>query len=187
MVVESLLALTGTCCAYNTLKHIKTKEEIFLDELTQVYNRKIIKKLKKLEDSGKKFIIVGCDIDHFKNVNDTYGHQAGDLVLKAFAQILKTLVKKKDYIVRFGGEEFFVFFSEPEKGSREIFYERVEDIRKELENLEILTVENELIKVTSSFGICFDYNKDIETKIKEADEFLYEAKNSGRNKVCCQL
>jgi len=148
----------------------------YFDALTKVYNRYGFNKhLNEL--SNKKFSLIFCDIDHFKKINDTYGHDAGDMVLKKVASILKKNLRKNDIIGRWGGEEFLILLPETE----------LENAKKVAEKLR-KTIEKENFnipqQVTCSFGISeHQENEDIESTIKRADELLYKAKNGGRNKV----
>ena len=148
----------------------------YFDALTKVYNRYGFNKhLNEL--SNKKFSLIFCDIDHFKKINDTYGHDIGDLVLKKVASILKENLRKNDIIGRWGGEEFLILLPDTE----------LEDAKQVAEKLrKIIEKENFNIpqKITCSFGIAeHKENQDIESTIKKADELLYKAKNGGRNKV----
>lgn len=158
---------------------------LFHDELTGIFNRRfIVNKLDELlkDNEVKELCIIFLDIDHFKSVNDTYGHDKGDLVLKKISEIiekkLKELSGKDDFSIgRFGGEEFLVLLSNvSEKKGKEI-----------AETL-LFLVESEKIEgidkpITISGGLV--YSKDLtgDELIKIADEKLYRAKESGRNKV----
>jgi diguanylate cyclase (GGDEF)-like protein len=121
------------------------------------------------------------DMDYFKKVNDTYGHEAGDIVLKTLANILKNSVRKSDIIIRYGGEEFLVILQniKNEKDALHV----AEKIRKNVEDT-VIDIGSDKIKKTVSIGISIYPNhceKGWEC-IKAADIALYEAKRSGRNK-----
>ena len=123
------------------------------------------------------------DIDKFKNINDNYGHDIGDEVLKRLADNLLSLLRQSDVITRIGGEEFAIVFPNT---SIDGAYKTSEKIRKAVENLEIKIKENILISFTVSIGIAvFDENidKDVHSILKRADIALYKAKDTGRNKV----
>lgn len=160
---------------------LKVKQMSLEDNLTGLYNRNILKdnvfdkKTEKLLFNGSVLML---DIDHFKKVNDEYGHQTGDVVLCRLAAMLRTNIRKEDYIVRFGGEEFVIIFRElPLQETISI----AERIRKEVEECEIQPT------FTISCGIApFYAGNRFETVIKQADDNLYKAKNTGRNKVCFQ-
>jgi diguanylate cyclase len=176
------LLLIG-CCTANYFKNKQLKTNVNTDFLTGMYNRKILPQIELLEKNGNQFYIIACDIDHFKRVNDNYGHSAGDLVLKTVSETIKGLFKSNiDYTVRFGGEEFFIFMQANEDTKQKIF-DRTETIRQKIEELHILTEDMKLIKITASFGICIDLTKPIKNRIDMADKNLYKAKESGRNKI----
>jgi len=184
MIFETATGLLSTCCAVNMAYNKTLKNDNYTDQLTGLYNRKFLKKLEAMEKSGDKFYVIGCDIDHFKRVNDTYGHTTGDIVLKTFSETLKGMFKgSKDYVVRFGGEEFFIFSKKSPEYTEDIIFNRVEETRKKIEDLEILSTDTQLIKITVSFGISYDDKLSIDKKIEDSDKKLYEAKNTGRNKV----
>ena len=151
------------------------------DKLTNLYNRRQIEKLIQTEINRSQrfksnFALVILDIDYFKDVNDTYGHQVGDIVLTEFANILKDTLRKTDFIGRFGGEEFMIIC--PEIGEIEIF-KVIESLRLKIANFDFEKVGHK----TASFGITIYKDTDtLDSIIKRADDALYEAKNSGRNR-----
>lgn len=158
------------------------------DDLTQIYNKRyIIERLPAhiaiahLENRPLSFMM--ADIDHFKTINDTYGHLAGDHILKEFAQILRENTRQdKDWIARFGGEEFIVCFTDTDKALALTIAERM---RKSIEET-IFNYSGEKIRLTSSFGLCTMSSEEImdyEALIHCADKNLYEAKKTGRNRV----
>ena len=121
------------------------------------------------------------DIDYFKSVNDTYGHQCGDYVLKQIANAALQTFRKTDTVFRFGGEEFVVILTETDIDQASIPLER---FRKTVETLAPV-FENKTVDITVSIGAC-QYNDSFKTKeefLQKTDEALYEAKNSGRNKT----
>lgn len=157
----------------------KINDEAAKDELTGVYNRKYLgqfgNELIKKYRHGVPFSLLICDLDHFKAINDTYGHQAGDDVLKKFAGFLRENVREVDVIFRYGGEEFLIFFCNTRKLDAFTIAEKLR-IR-----WEALRVYNS----TFSGGIA-EYSHDmgsIEALIEAADKCLYEAKASGRNQI----
>lgn len=153
------------------------------DQLTQIFNRhRIIEEMEKAMNSYKRhnqiFTVALFDIDHFKKVNDSYGHDAGDAVLKNLAQNVKINLRTTDVLGRWGGEEFIIIFFETGLESAAIASEK---IRKFVENIE----REDVVKITCSFGITQGIEEDsIESIIKRADEQLYKAKAMGRNRVC---
>ncbi|NMA68781.1 MAG: GGDEF domain-containing protein [Desulfitobacterium sp.] len=141
--------------------------------------------LKWAEKRGTSLALLIFDIDHFKKVNDKYGHLAGDHVLAELAQLAKGLVRKNDILARFGGEEFVLIAPNTgEKGA----YKLGERIRRAVES-HTFQYEGEKMSVTVSIGIAVldesndDQQKLQEELIKAADEALYLAKNKGRNRV----
>ena len=146
------------------------------DALTGVYNRHGLREIELKQKRGKEQTAVILDIDFFKKVNDTYGHDSGDVVL---AQIAKTMENALNTpVCRWGGEEFVAWFPEGLKDR-----ERVEALRKDIEKMNIKT-DDGLIRVTVSMGAVTD-NGDVvlEKLINRADDCLYRAKHTGRNKV----
>ena len=121
-----------------------------------------------------------CDIDHFKRVNDTYGHNAGDAVLRHVAKVLASTIRACDGVYRWGGEEFIIVLERATVGEAAEVAER---IRQAVMN-SVCAFEDLAIRVTMSFG-CADVNLNLtaEENIKAADERLYRAKATGRNKV----
>ena len=155
------------------IKYHKVKKESEFDELTKILNRRgLEKKLKDIE----KGVILFFDIDHFKNVNDTYGHEFGDFVLSEIGTILKKTFRKSDCLGRWGGEEFIVVLPHT---NYEDGLKLAEKVRKTIENYSFKNV-----KITISIGIGeFKNKKEFEQALNLADEALYKAKNNGRNQI----
>lgn len=146
------------------------------DALTTLPNRYAIE-LFLSNNVGTDYITVICDLDDFKKINDTYGHQQGDVVLKNFGIILKRLLSQNIFVGRYGGEEFVMFFK-----NTNVRYvkQHLSNIRKEIENNVELTNDKYQIKVSS--GMCImDKDKTLKNSIKEADMALYYVKNNGKN------
>lgn len=157
------------------------------DSMTGLYNRRSFyytsKKILLLAQRNFEEIhIIMLDIDNFKSINDTYGHDIGDKVITALANELFTSTRKSDIAARWGGEEFLILLPKTdEKGA----LNKAEEIRSAVAKLEI-----ENVKFTVSIGVAtFDYTEDatIDDAIKKADYALYEAKNSGKNRVCTHI
>ena len=169
----------------------KIIEEIAItDALTKLYNRRhfndlFTREINRTKRDEKYFSFLIMDIDHFKQYNDTYGHQAGDEVLIKFAKSLKTSISRaSDSVFRLGGEEFGLIFSDlNEKDSLEF----ANIVKNDIEKLEIEHSKNSASKfITASMGLVVQKGKNIlndDEIYKLADEALYEAKESGRNKV----
>lgn len=175
-----------------TLKHFQRFSSIkniaIYDTLTGLYNRRYIEEklgvdAKKSFYGGTPLSLVMVDIDHFKKVNDTLGHTEGDQALCKISSLLKNSVRKKDTVVRYGGEEFILIL--PETGLEESFV-IAERIRRLVENTPF-EVGKAQVNLTVSMGISnFPSHraKSKEELIRMADQALYDAKRGGRNKVC---
>jgi diguanylate cyclase (GGDEF)-like protein len=166
--------------AYNKIEHLA-----LTDTLTGIPNRRNISNLMAKEVSrctrnGGNFSMIMCDIDFFKNVNDTYGHDTGDFVLKTVAELIKDELRNQDVVARWGGEEFLIML--PETGL-DASCGVAEKLRKKIENHK-MDFGNHSFNVTMTFGVSV-YEKElgIEKSIKKADDALYEGKQTGRNKV----
>lgn len=152
------------------------------DKLTSLYNRRKIEELLEFEINRSErfnhnFGLAIVDIDKFKEVNDTYGHQIGDKVLKEIANILNTNRRKTDFVGRYGGEEFIIICPESD----------VEGVIKLMETFKEKICKHKFSKVgnkTASFGVTMSQRGDtIESVLKRADDALYQAKDNGRNKI----
>ncbi|NOZ04532.1 MAG: GGDEF domain-containing protein [FCB group bacterium] len=157
------------------------------DALTQIYNRQIFSNILEGEVHRasryqRPFCLIMFDIDHFKKVNDTYGHLAGDRVLMGLAKLVKQLNRDSDIFARIGGEEFMILSIETDlEGARK----HAERLRKAIEEFDFGGVG----KVTCSFGVV-RFRKDGDTAntlLKRVDDAMYQAKKTGRNKVVTEL
>jgi len=134
----------------------------------------------KSSDDGSPMACMMIDADHFKEVNDTYGHEAGDAVLAAFAKILKKTCRTVDIVGRYGGEEFVGLLSETDTQGGVIFAEKV---RSHVEKARFM-YKGKRIEVTVSCGVSERAKHvSLHATINSADEYLYKAKNEGRNRV----
>lgn len=153
-----------------------------LDYLTKINNRQsietiLIKELKGVERYDKKLSVIIFDIDDFKNVNDTYGHNIGDIVLKTIANIVSSTIRESDYFGRWGGEEFVVISTESSLEQAAVVAEK---IRKNICSYEFKKAGN----LSCSIGVA-EYNRGdtYQTIVNNADIALYKAKQSGKNRV----
>jgi polar amino acid transport system substrate-binding protein len=152
------------------------------DNLTTLFNRRKLEELIQAEiDKGyhvdNSFCLSILDIDHFKEVNDKYGHQRGDSVLVEIASVLKDSLRITDYVGRYGGEEFIIIFPESSIEDVKLI---IEGVRLKIAQYDFEGIEHK----TASFGLtAFKAGDTIETVVKRADNALYEAKESGRNRV----
>lgn len=159
------------------------------DGLTGLFNRAFWEQAFKEEFAKLKCMETPCslvifDIDHFKKVNDTYGHHTGDEVIRRTANLLKRTARGSDICGRFGGEEFTVLLPNTSEEQAKYFAER---LRKRIEQ-EIVKVEEFLINYTISLGVC-EYKSQFDSHtqwLKSADSALYRAKEGGRNQTCSQ-
>lgn len=164
----------------------RLEELATLDGLTGLLNKRALlelaaQKLRSANRFGKKLSVLVCDIDFFKKVNDTYGHDIGDIVIRGFADVLRRNKRDTDILGRFGGEEFVIVCEETaEQGAIQL----AERIRLELEATRFTTEQGE-IAVTCSVGVTSypTFGNDWETLFKSADEALYVSKRGGRNRV----
>jgi len=163
----------------------ETKKESKEDFLTKLYNKRALDEFMELKEAEyqryeRNYAIVMLDIDHFKEVNDTFGHEAGDAVLSAFAKILKKEARSVDIVGRFGGEEFLALLSDTDTHGGVTFAKKV---LKHVEKSRFMYKGNR-IKVTVSAGVS-ERKKHIslQATISSADEYLYIAKKNGRNRV----
>jgi len=161
-------------------------EESYTDKLTNLKNRMgFFADFNKtynaiINDTNRKLSLFICDIDKFKLVNDTYGHNAGDEVLKHVANIMMENTHENDGMYRWGGEEFIMIMTDTDIKE---CAEKAEKLRKIIEASDCVA-EGNVIKHTMSFGVTqFDPAKTIEENISDADRKLYTAKESGRNRV----
>lgn len=171
------------------LKNRRFLEEVIYPEANQFMNSYLMQQSneeKRVVQSNNIYAIFMIDIDHFKKINDTYGHKAGDMVLMQISKILKENTRDDDFIVRWGGEEFLIVYR---SFSPEYLSIKAEQIRKSVNTFEFVIGDNKTINITCSLGCITyplvpatdDYIK-LETCIALADAGLYYAKNNGRNK-----
>ncbi len=171
-------------CVYRDLS--KEKELYYLsitDPLTHIYNRRYFterlkEEIEKIKRNKNRFFLIMFDIDHFKAVNDRYGHNVGDVVLKTLVNIVKQRIRKTDIFARWGGEEFVILLPDiPVEQAVTL----AEELRKKIENSIFPIVEH----ITVSFGVAGYCKGDtIDTIIERVDSMLYKAKSEGRNRVC---
>jgi diguanylate cyclase (GGDEF)-like protein len=154
------------------------------DGLTGLWNHRIIVNRLQAEVSrsrreGSQVSVILADLDHFKNINDTYGHQVGDSVLRETGSILQGLVRSYDWVGRYGGEEFLLILP---GSSMENALDRAEELRAAVMAASI-PYDGEVIRVTASFGVASGMPDNYQAMIQAADAALYRAKESGRNRV----
>jgi diguanylate cyclase (GGDEF)-like protein len=164
------------------LEQFSLERRVSRDHLTGAYSRdffdtNIDTLIEKTQKSNRFLGVILFDIDHFKRVNDTFGHNVGDTVLKHLAVTVKYSIRDEDMLIRWGGEEFLLL---AETESNENLRRMAEHIRQRVEHEPFASVKH----ITCSFGTAiYRADEPIEATIKRADEALYKAKNGGRNRV----
>jgi diguanylate cyclase (GGDEF)-like protein len=170
---------------------VKLQEQATTDITTGIANRRCFEErlaaeCQDAERHERTLSLLMIDIDHFKTVNDGYGHQMGDHVLKEIANVLRESVRGTDTVARYGGEEFAVILREPQKDGEDGAAAAAERIRRTIANTPLVTIgRNESLYVTVSIGIA-SYPEDAvfpAPLLEAADQALYYAKRSGRNQV----
>lgn len=172
----------------NSMLYRKIKNSAKLDPLIGIYNRKTFFKVlektlkKNLDEVNKKYAIVMIDLDNFKRVNDTLGHQFGDEVLINTGILIKEKLKRGDIIARYGGEEIIIYIDDA--SDEENVFTRIEEIRKAVE-LNIVDREGVRKQITASFGLSFypEDGENLSQVIQSADQELYKVKDAGKNQV----
>ena len=174
------------CILIDVTEKKKNQEKLYKasikDELTGAFNRRYLRDLfpsehRKSKDKDYKMSLIMFDVDFFKKVNDTYGHDVGDKVLKKVTEVAEKHIRKGDFLFRIGGEEFVIMLAGADK---DIAYKIAEEIR---ENIKQHTFE-EGFNVTVSFGVTEVKEDDnLETALKRADMALYESKRGGRDRT----
>ena len=176
-----LISLTNITSMAEESKHYE--HDASYDDLTQIYNRAKLNEIfeneiKKIKTTKDNLSFILLDIDHFKEVNDTYGHLVGDNVLIQMSNLIKEHVRETDVFARWGGEEFVLLLPNVEINKA---IDIANNLRAKIEVEYFAEVNN----ITCSFGVTTYMNNDnIDTITSRADKALYEAKESGRNKVC---
>lgn len=160
----------------------KLQREASVDALTGLNNRRSTTEyINDLIKDNRVFSICICDIDHFKRVNDTYGHEVGDDVLVAISVVFKKTIEGQGFVAsRWGGEEFLLVF--PDLNGDEA-YMHVHNLKSEIKKIEV-PCNDDIITITMTYGLTeFDLDKDMDTNIKEADDKLYLGKENGRDRI----
>ena len=182
MDVDTLYAIYLVDITLLQQKNLKAQYEATHDFLTNIYNRAKFSEIFKIEFMRSQryqrpLSVAMLDIDHFKNINDTYGHLTGDKILRELADYCKTNIRKTDFIARWGGEEFIIVMSETDRDKSK---EMCEILRKGVEKKEF----SDSLHITISIGVSqLNTNDSEKSLIERVDIALYKAKNSGRNRV----
>jgi len=178
-IVKALAAQAGLALENATLYELAT-----LDGLTRIYQRRYFEAMAEMEwkrviRHRRSVSILMIDMDHFKNINDTHGHSKGDQVLRKVSQILKSACREEDIVARYGGEEFIILLPETDQDGARSVSQRIHDSLLKLYTLPDRTI-------TVSIGVaCYPSSgaQDLTELIRDADQALYDAKRTGRNKT----
>ncbi|MBZ4688662.1 MAG: hypothetical protein PWQ96_2098, partial [Clostridia bacterium] len=172
--------------ASDVTKYKKMEEKLrllsIIDPLTNAYNRrffrqKLEEEIERAKRNGSKFSLIMLDIDHFKSINDRFGHNAGDLVLKSVTEMIKNRIRKIDTLARWGGEEFVILLPDTTVNNAARL---AEELREKLSQMDIPGVG----RVTASFGVAeYCPGENVDSLVNKADNMMYEAKAAGRNCV----
>jgi diguanylate cyclase (GGDEF)-like protein len=170
------------------LEQAELQQLVITDELTKLYNRRFLDEYLRVQipvarRRGGGLAFLAIDIDHFKRINDTYGHDAGDRVLAGVAQQIKQASRSSDLPVRLGGEEFLAVVAEAEPAGAIVFAER---LRVAIEDQEFAgVVPDQVLQVTVSIGVAMFglHGDDAQTLLRASDEAMYVSKRNGRNRV----
>lgn len=167
---------------------IEAEEIVLKDPLTGTGNRRqfdvtMERAVAECEQNDTHMTLIMCDIDHFKRVNDAFGHQVGDELIKMFARVIEGSVRETDTVIRYGGEEFAIILPGTDRSAARSIAER---IRRQFESkrLTIRETNQKIGQLTASFGVAqYHLGDDVSTLVQRADTKLYEAKSAGRNCV----
>ena len=161
------------------------------DPLLGIFNRRYLderlpQEAVRSRRYGHALSVVMADLDHFKKINDSYGHQTGDLVLQHSVNLVRSALRASDWIARYGGEEFVIVLPETPLSGASVVAERMRRLCAETQ----VELPHTRLRVTASFGVATidgvtPSNEDAEAMLREADKALYESKRAGRNRVTC--
>lgn len=162
------------------------KNQAIRDPLTSLYNRRyfeeeVFNRILCAKTAREDYSVLMIDADHFKRVNDTYGHKVGDKVLIELAATAEKALRENDIVARYGGEEFVIYLDKVNADKAKIVAER---LRESMAAIVVYSDEGEEVRFTVSIGLSSsEVSDNVETLIKTADEALYRAKQTGRNRV----
>jgi len=178
-----------SCRINNSIEALENIQEVTnhanRDYLTGLYNRRYFfdamsEYTESLHENHEKFAVAMIDIDNFKNINDAYGHDVGDKIIVTLSEILRTSTNHRDIVARFGGEEFCLVLKNINRYSAPEILER---IRQEVASFQFEIGKGETLHVTISIGAAMHEENSLEESISQADMMLYQAKNSGKNRL----
>ena len=187
-IIETMVNVLGTSLSH-CVDIKRLQNETVFDPLTRCYNRRAMddfmdQAIANSRRYGSDLSVVMFDLDHFKRINDTYGHTAGDSVLKAVSRTVLSTIRKCDYLVRYGGEEFVLIMPATKLGRAVDVADR---LRRIIEN-QAIQCDGNCIRVTASFGVAeLKKDQDKNYLLREIDRRLYDAKARGRNRIVPEL
>ena len=170
----------------NSMSESVLKRLATTDPLTGAFNRRhymelMLREQRRAERYNAVFSVLMIDIDHFKRVNDTYGHQIGDQAIQAMAGACQKALRPTDLLARYGGEEFIITLTHTDQPGAAKVAERLREAVSEIN----LQTEQGVLKITISIGVSTFFKRSLlEEIIGRADQALYQAKSAGRNRVC---
>lgn len=178
-----------------SLANLKLRETLqhqsFCDSLTRLFNRRylevsIVRELHRVARSNSSLGVILFDVDHFKRFNDTWGHDAGDAVLKAMGELLQESIRESDIACRYGGEEFLIIMPD---ASFEDTKKRAQQLKTQIKHLNVQVRYQQLESITVSMGVaCFPaHGNTYEVLLHTADDALYRAKQQGRDRIVCAV
>lgn len=169
-------------CLFNTANELESGRDV----LTRMLNRKFLpvvigNEITIAQRSGQRFSVLAVDIDHFKTINDSYGHDAGDLILQQTAEMLSSHSRAGDYVFRMGGEEFLMILVDiNDSNARKV----AEKLRRMIEAEPLQLTDGRKHRVTVSIGVAtYNGHPDYQHLLRQADQAMYQAKQTGRNRV----
>jgi diguanylate cyclase (GGDEF)-like protein len=183
-----VVARSAALALENSELHKKTEELTIIDELTEAYNyRYFVQKLQEEKRRASRYdlslSLIMVDIDWFKKLNDSYGHEVGNFVLRKLSGIIQRCIRDVDVFARYGGEEFVVILPQTQRSEAVVIAER---IRQQVEAEVFEARQYGKLKVTVSVGVSSypENGKSQEELVSVADQALYQAKGEGKNAVC---
>ncbi|CAM2745530.1 TPA: diguanylate cyclase [Legionella pneumophila] len=186
-ILASMMAEQIALGISNIMLRETLRNQSLRDVLTGLYNRRYLnealdRELNRCARKSLSLAVLMLDIDHFKQFNDKFGHEAGDMVIQAFANVLRQVTRKEDIACRYGGEEFILIIPEIDL---EAALQRAQSIHDAVSRIHLRYGGNALTQITISIGLTMypAHGNDMQDLITAADNALYEAKNSGRNKT----
>lgn len=181
------VSLLSRLTAKNLLRLADLEREVLLDPLTGLFNRRYLKtrldeEISRAERHELALSVLMIDIDHFKGINDTFGHLVGDNVIRQVARVVSEASRPSDTAIRYGGEEMLVVASQTDLRTALAFAER---LRAVIADQAIKISAGKTTRVTASFGVSsFEAGDTCATLVERADRAVYAAKRTGRNRVC---